>query len=408
MDPSQRRLRIAILLEWFLPSTGGQSYFSGLVKELVKRGHDVHVFATEIEEASGQGYTIHLIPAFKRPRSLRLLSFVLNSARIVNRYDFDIIHEVMESLTMNVFNPHSGVEKAYLKQEFASIHSRLYYIIRFLRRYLSPRHYLVLWIQKQQFQMRRAKKIIAISNMVKRDIIQYYKVPEEKIDVVFNCVDMDRFHPRNRDRFRGSMRAHLKIDEDTLLLLFSGHNYRLKGLQTLLAALSVLKETLPHQSFHLLITGRGQIARYRRIARKLGVLDLVTFLGPVKDMEKFYGASDIFVHPTFYDSCSLTVLEALASGMPVITTRFNGAADVMVSDEGGKVLDDPKDIKRLAQALAVFFDRDRREKARLVGRRWVERYTPEYNAEKTLEVYYKVLEETERKSNLHVEQFVRS
>lgn len=383
------------MLERFLPSTGGQNYFSGLVKELAKRGHDIHVFATEIEETPGPHYTMHLIPAFRHPRSLRLISFVLNSARVINRYDFDIIHEVMESLTMNVFNPHGGVEKAYLIQEFASINNRMYYFLRLIKRYLSLRHYIALWIQKEQFQMRRAKKIIAISTMVKNDMIQYYNVPEEKIEVVFNCVDTNRFHPRNRDIYRRSIRTLLKIDDNVVILLFAGHNYRLKGLESLLGALSVLKERVPHQSIHLLITGRGQIARYKRIARKLGVLDLATFLGPVKDIEQFYGASDIYVHPTFYDSCSLTVLEALASGIPVITTRFNGAADVITSDEGGKVLDDPKDVKTLAEAIAIFLGRERREKARMITRQWVEKYTPEYNAEKTLEVYYKVLEEAD-------------
>ena len=117
-------------------------------------------------------------------------------------------------------------------------------------------------------------------------------------------------------------------------------------------------------------------------------------------MEKFYGASDIYVHPTFYDSVSLTVLEALASGIPVITTRFNGAADIMISDEGGKVLDDPKDVKSLGEAIAIFLDKERREKARITARQWIEKYTTEYNAEKTLEVYYKVLEETDRSSTL--------
>lgn len=400
MNHLQKRLKIAIVLERFLPSTGGQSYFSGLVKELAKRGHDVHVFATEIEETPGPDYTMHLIPAYRYPRTLRLLSFVLNSARVINRYDFNIIHEVMESLTMNVFNPHSGVEKAYLKQEFASINNRLYYVLRLIKRYLSLRHYITLWIQKKQFQTRRAKRIIAISAMVKNDIIRYYNVPEEKIEVVFNCVDTNRFHPRNRNIYRQSIRTFLNIDDGVVMLLFAGHNYRLKGLETLLGALSVLKETVPHPPVHLLITGRGRIGHYRRIARELGVLDFTTFLGPVRDMEQFYGASDIYVHPTFYDSCSLTVLEALASGVPVITTRFNGAADVMISDEGGKVLDDPKDVKRLAEAIAVFLDKERREKAGMTTRQWVEKYTPEYNAERTLEVYYKVLEETDGSSTL--------
>ena len=87
---------------------------------------------------------------------------------------------------------------------------------------------------------------------------------------------------------------------------------------------------------------------------RLGVADRVIFAGPVPAMERLYAASDIYVHPTFYDSCSLTVLEALASGLPVVTTRFNGASDAIASTEGGTVIDDPADAGALADAIACY------------------------------------------------------
>jgi UDP-glucose:(heptosyl)LPS alpha-1,3-glucosyltransferase len=107
-------------------------------------------------------------------------------------------------------------------------------------------------------------------------------------------------------------------------------------------------------------------------------------------MAPYYAASDIYVHPTFYDSCSLTVLEALASGLPAITTRFNGAADAILSDEGGKVLDDPADADALADAIAYYFDEGRRVRARAVARQFMEAYPPSRNLEETLRVYYEV------------------
>lgn len=126
------------------------------------------------------------------------------------------------------------------------------------------------------------------------------------------------------------------------------------------------------------------------MARRLGVSDFTLFLGPVKEMEQYYAASDIYVHPTFYDSCSLTVLEALASGLPVITSRFNGAADVIVSNKGGKILENPADVEELAESIAFYFDEDRRNAARGVARQWMEKYSPTYNVEETLRVYHEV------------------
>jgi UDP-glucose:(heptosyl)LPS alpha-1,3-glucosyltransferase len=126
------------------------------------------------------------------------------------------------------------------------------------------------------------------------------------------------------------------------------------------------------------------------MARRLGVSDFTLFLGPVKEMEQYYAASNIYVYPIFYDSCSLTVLEALASGLPVITSRFNGAADVIVSNKGGKILENPADVEELAESIAFYFDEDRRNAARGVARQWMEKYSPTSHVEETLRVYHEV------------------
>jgi len=377
-------------MDRFLPSRGGESYFSWLARELSKRGHEVHVFAMKVEKTPEKEYQVHSIPVWRFPQSLKLLSFLFGSNRAVRPYPFDIIHGVGWTLAMNIFNPHGGVEQAYLKQDFLSISGRFYYVYKFLKRYLSLQHYLKIWIQKEQYSSRRVKKIIAISQMVKKDIIQYHGVPDEKIAVVFNCVDLDRFHPRNREIHREQKRKSLGIDQGTLVLIFVGNNYRLKGLEPLLQSLDLLRRWFPNQPLRLLVAGRGQKGRYLRTARRLGVSDLTLFLGPVKEMEKYYAASDIYVHPTFYDSCSLTVLEALASGLPVVTTRFNGAADAILSDRGGKVIEDPADVENLARSIAHFFDEGRRNEARTVARQWMEKYPLTYNIEETLRVYYEV------------------
>jgi UDP-glucose:(heptosyl)LPS alpha-1,3-glucosyltransferase len=361
-----------------------------LARELARRGNEVHIFASHVENIPGKPYQLHRIPVLGYPRSLGILSFLVNSIRVTRQYDFDIIHGVGRSLVMNVFNPHGGVERAYLRQDFASITNRFYYLYKFVRRYLLPQHYVKVWVQRRQYLSHRVKKIIAISGMVKRDIIRYYGVPEGKIAVVFNCVDLGRFHPGNRETYRVAKRAEMGIDEKSIILLFAGNNYRLKGLEPLLRSLTYLRRWFVDQPFHLLVVGRGQIGPYLRMARRLGVSDFTLFLGPVKEMEQYYAASDIYVHPTFYDSCSLTVLEALASGLPVITSRFNGAADAITSDKGGQVLDDPADVEALAKAIAFYFDEGRRNEARVVAREWMEKYAPTYNVEETLRVYHEV------------------
>jgi UDP-glucose:(heptosyl)LPS alpha-1,3-glucosyltransferase len=393
-SPLHRPLKIAILLDKFLPSRGGERYFTFLASELARMGHDVHIFASKVEATDNPPYSIHLIPVMKFPRSLRILSFRYNASRMLRRYDFDIIHGVAESCEVNVLNPHGGVEPAYLKQEFASIGNPVYRAYKFLKRYLSIRHYLETGLQKRLYGGKALKRVIAISSMIKRDIIRYYGFPEDRISVVFNSVDLDRFHPRNRELYRKAKRMELGMSEDTLLLLFAGNNFRLKGVSTLIKAMALLSKRLRGQDFRLVVAGRGHAGGYHRLAQRLGIADKVVFAGAVNGMEQWYGATDIYVHPTFYDSCSLTVLEALASGLPVITTKFNGAAEAIQSTAAGIVINDPADPTELAEAIAEFLDQEKRTRAIPASRACMERYSPERNLAETVAVYNAVTEET--------------
>lgn len=350
----QRPLRVAIVLDRFLPSLGGERYFSFLTEKLAKRGHEVHVFATEVEAASGLPYKVHIVKGGKSSRAGRILALWRLDPEEVAGGRFDVVHGVAQCRASTVLNPHGGVERAYLRQEFASIESPAYRAYRRIRRYLSPRHYLDTGLQARLYAEGRVRRVIAISQMVKRDIVEYYGFPADRIDVVFNTVDLDRFHPKNTQMHRTLTRGGLGIGGEAVLLLFAGNNFRLKGLPTLLKALSLLVRRLPGSDLRLLVAGRGRPGRYRSLLARLGITDRVIFGGALPSLEHVYGASDIYVHPTFYDSCSLTVLEALASGLPVVTTRFNGAADAITSPDGGTVIDDPADAQALADAIAYY------------------------------------------------------
>lgn len=379
-------MRIAFVFDAFFPEKGGESYFSWLTKELAALGHEVHLFAGKGRE--GTGYTFHRLPVVPYPPSLRLLSFLLSSRIAIQRGSFHIVHGVGHTLTMNVFNPHGGVEVAYLKGEFYSIRNRGYYALRYLRRHLGFKHHLLLSIQKRQYESKDVKKIIAISPMIKEHILQYFSVPEDKIRVVMNSVDLERFTPANK-KYRASVREALGLDEKTVALLFAGNNFRLKGLEPLILSVPFLRKK-GKRPVKLLVAGRGKKGRYERMARREGVAEDVIFLGPVGAMEKLYAASDIYVHPTFYDSCSLTVLEALASGLPVVTSQFNGAKAAIQSQEG-LIVRDPWDIMELSEAILHFFDDTIREEAQASARRSAERLSPSSNLQGILHTYEEVL-----------------
>ena len=127
--------------------------------------------------------------------------------------------------------------------------------------------------------------------------------------------------------------------------------------------------------FRLAIVGNPQTGPYRRLAKRLGIAANVRFLGFSSDPRNAYFAADLLVHPTFYDPCSLVVQEAMACGLPVITTRFNGAAELLDPPTDGLVIRDPHDRDELAGAISYFLDPVRRQKAARAALRGGQKWT---------------------------------
>jgi len=383
-------VRIALNIYKFLPSKGGgEGYLASLANQLIERGHEVHIFANEWENHNLIHF--HTIPVIRYPKFLKEVSFVINSRRKLAENDFDIVQVVGRALGMNVFNPHCGVERAWIKQDFLSISNPVNRVLKHITRFFSLRQRFILWLDKKQYTDKNVSRIIAISEMIKNDIIKYHHVNPQKIKVIYNGVDLQRFNPAITKKFRGIVRKKLFISEE-FVILYVSNNFRLKGLTILVKALGELKKS--HKEFKALIIGRGRDASYRKLAKRLNCLENLIFLGHVNGIEKYYAASDLYVHPTFYDSCSLVVTEALASGLPVITTRYDGASGVIDDGIDGFVLQDPLDYRTLAGKISLFFDEGFRQKASIAAREKAEKYPVERNCEETIEVYNEVIKKS--------------
>jgi UDP-glucose:(heptosyl)LPS alpha-1,3-glucosyltransferase len=226
--------------------------------------------------------------------------------------------------------------------------------------------------------------------MVKQDVMHWYGIPEDRIAVVYNGVDTERFHPQNR-QYREEIRRRHGIG-DEFVILFVSNNFRMKGLVYLIRALAEIKKSDPI-SYKCLVLGRDRKAPYVRLAEKLGISQEVIFAGSTDEPAKYYGAADLLVHPTFYDACSLTVLEALASGLPVITTVLNGAAGTITDGQGGFVIQSPRDHQALPEKIAFFFDERRRQESRVLARRCMERFPMELNYRQMVSVLLKSVED---------------
>jgi len=284
---------------------------------------------------------------------------------------------------LDVLYPQGGLYAA------SAEHNLLKHKNRWMRRMarvikaFDPAHHSFLLTERTMYGRHRPL-VIAISDMVRGHFEQYYGYDPADVRVVRIAANPARFDETDRPRCRLEGRQRWGFRPDMTVGLFVGINYRLKGLEPLLHALTHLPD-MP--ALHLLVVGRSETAPWQRLARRLGIAHRVRFAGYCEDVRTAYFASDFLVHPTFYDPCSNVVVEALSCGLPVITSRYNGASEFMHPPREGYVLGDPHDHARLAWCLTQMLDSARRTRQANAARRAVQGWTFEHHYRALLEAF---------------------
>jgi len=390
------KMKIALVIDRFLPRKGGgERYVQILAKGLAQEGHDVTIFARRfpVSPPNDRNIHYHVVKVPGWPGFLRVLLFARRCQKEAKKGSFDIVHDVGHMVGADIFNPHGGVEQVWLQRYFASYHHPFHRFLKRIQRLFSPKEWAVILLQKRQFLSDKTRHIIAISPMIKTHIrSRYHGVPEDKITIIQNPTDLSRFKPENRHVFRERERNKLGLKNDDIAILFAGNNFRLKGLYPLIQSLTILEHlNAIAPFFKLLVAGNENPSPWKRVCERAGVGNRVAFLGPVRDMERLYAASDIFALPTYYDSASLVVLEALASGLPVITSVWNGASFLIDVPAAGVVLNGNDNPEEIARALYAYFPGKKREKALEASPKTVIACSLEYHVDQILEIYREVI-----------------
>jgi glycosyltransferase involved in cell wall biosynthesis len=215
--------------------------------------------------------------------------------------------------------------------------------------------------EKKAFQ--QAKMVVAVSEKIEKELLEI-GVPKERIRVILNGVDLNEFAPGSASR------SQLGLPEGVTLALFAGDiRTARKNLDTVLHALVQVPD------LHLAVAGATERSPYPKLAAELGLGDRVHFLGFRRDVSEIMKAVDLFVFPSRYEACTLVLLEAIATGLPVITAATAGGAEI-VTPECGVVLSDSEDRQTLAEALArLAGDHDLRSQMGQAARTVAERHS---------------------------------
>jgi len=376
-------MEIGLVIDYFDPHRGGAEHWTyQFARCLRTAGHTVHVI-TQSATTAGDTLGVHVhslgrvVSRLRRAEAAEIL---------LRRLQLDIVHDIGMGWYCDVLQSEDGSRLAQWEQKLRILPRYLRPIKRWLMRWL-PRYREFRELMRRQFGDPR-RILVAVSRMCAGDYVRYHQVSPYRIRVVYHGTDIQRFSPDHRTQWRQPIRSQLGIQPNDVVYLFVGHDYLRKGLATAIRATGRLaREGLP---VRLLVVGGWGSRRYQRLARWVGAGQAVCFVGRVQDPVPYYAASDVFVLPTFYDPCSLSVTEAAASGLPPITTRWNGASELLSDGVDGFVLSDPADDAALADRMARLLDPRLRERMSEAARLLALEYPLQRNYDEILAIYREI------------------
>lgn len=384
-------MRVGLVIEQFCPLRGGAEQWTyQFTCELLKLGHEVHVvaqnFAPETQRMP--------IVAHRLPQARSRLQLARLAEEKVRCLPVDVIHDMGVGWCCDIIHSHDGSRFAQWEQK-----------LKLLPWWLRPLKRRMIGVLPRYSQFRRlvarqfadgGQIVLALSEMVSRDYQRYHAVRPERIRLVHNGVDTERFSPDHRPRYREPVRRRLGVGDGEVLFLFVGHDFQRKGLATAVRAVGrLVAEGLPAR---LAVVGGKRLGPARRLAWRCGAQRAVIFLGSVDDPVPYYAAADAFVLPTFYDPCSLGVLEAAACGLASVTTLYNGAGELLTEGVEAFLVADAADDRELARRLRALLDPAVCRRMGEAARQTALRHTLTRNCNEIVAVYHEVLARRARRA----------
>jgi len=323
-------MKIAIIARTHSIHGGVEQATAGLLSGLVARGDEVDLL-TPGAASPVPGVTVRHLRLPRLPAAARVLALAAVAARTVRAGRWDVVQSHERTLAQDVYRAGEGCHCAYLAALGRPRGRRIY-------------HGVTLALERRVFA--RTPRIVAIARRGRAEIRRCYAVPDARLSVVYNGVDLQRFNPAHRDRYRDSTRREAGLGSGAFAIIFVGSGFERKGLATAIEGLAAMEDASPH----LVVLGKGARGPFEALASRCGVADRLRWLGARADAERWYAAADAVVLPTRYEPFGNVHLESLASGVPIVTSAFAGGAELIQDGVNGFVVD-ALDPRAVAQAL---------------------------------------------------------
>ena len=333
-------MKIAFVRARYNPFGGAERFLNGAAEALAAQGASPTIITRSWPDSGHAGIQHRIVNPRYFTKAGRDRSFARATAALLRQEKFDLVQSYERMQGCDVFHAVDGVHAEWLVQR-----RRVQGGLQRLGVRLNPHHRYVLEAERAMYTSAQLKAVICISEMVKQNVMQHYAVAADKLHVIYGDIDSGRFHPGLRDQHRIALRKSLDIPADAPVALFVGSGFERKGVAGFLATVALVK------GLYGLVVGHDKhLPRYRALAGRMGLAGRVIFTGAIQDVRPCYGASDVYLMPTLYEPFGLVFGEAMACGLPAITSPQAGAADWIRDGQNGFVVD-PLDTAGLANAV---------------------------------------------------------
>jgi UDP-glucose:(heptosyl)LPS alpha-1,3-glucosyltransferase len=352
-------VRITICCKRFGPSGGAEAFLGNFARCLAADGHRVRVLAADFT-GSVEGVEARKLALPPLPKSLQDLALARASRRALAAEDADLTFSDQRCWGAEVVRPGGGVEREYFAEWLKSYRSPARAALARLQHALSLRDRLrvhiddVLYAPPGRLGPPGPRCVIANSRMVRDQLLRHYPHLADRIRVVHNAVDTERFRPELKAEHRERVRSELGLPQEALVGVFVGTGWQRKGLYTFIAALGAALGA--ERAAFGIVVGKGPRRAAQAFARRCGAGERVRFVGEARP-DPYYGAADFVALPSYFDTFGLVILEGLACGLPVLTTAHAGGHEVITPGRDGFVIEEASNSEALAGQIAQLEER---------------------------------------------------
>lgn len=334
-------IKVALIIERADTDLGGaeKSIFQ-LAAALTKSGVDVTVLAAK---ANADLPNVKQLCSDIAGKRVALSVFANAIKQHLQQNSYDIVHSTLPLDFADVYQPRGGSYLEAMLRNADSWPGPVAGRFKKLTHFTNFRRAGLIRAEKNLCLNCPGIMIAALSEYVKQQFLVHYKIDDERVVTIANGIALnDAADTQAVSDIRD------KFPENARILLFAANNFRLKGLTPLIKALAVIDKKPP---VCLVVAGSDNPMKYLRLAESLNVADRIDFAGKISDIPAAIAASEVAILPTYYDPCSRFILEGLAAEKPVITTKFNGAAEMFTDPIHGRIIDRGDDIESLSEAI---------------------------------------------------------